>query len=138
MNLKKLTVDNIYAEMSEWSHQSGRPHPYVMGFIYSGSTGIPAGGITLWWDHEYKSEAYEEAVFEIVDWMNFHNLYARNDMMIRTVPLPDVPFSQHGLLMVWETYGSTTFGSFVKKRIMDQDERLGFVTGEIEDAEDQD
>jgi hypothetical protein len=82
MNEKLIEVDTIYAQMSEFSDRSFRPHPWVMGFSYSNE-----GAVSVWWDHAYESTKYQLAKFDLVDWMHENDFIA--DTMVNLVPLPE-------------------------------------------------
>ncbi len=96
MNEKLIEVDTIYAQMSEFSDRSFRPHPWVMGFSYSNE-----GAVSVWWDHAYESTKYQLAKFDLVDWMHENDFIA--DTMVNLVPLPEEKnLILPGVMIIWK------------------------------------
>lgn len=95
MTEKLVEVDTIYAQMSELSDHSFRPHPWVMGFVYGQD-----GAVSVWWDHAYESSKYALAKLDLVDWMHESNFVA--DTMVNLIPLPEEKnLIMPGLMITW-------------------------------------
>ena len=92
-----IDVDNIYAQMSEFSIHQARPHKQVMGFVYGHEFGPLTGGVTVWWEKPYVSNDQDFAEIDIVDWMHDHDLYL--DSMVKLTPIDDKGLP--GLMMTW-------------------------------------
>lgn len=96
MSEKLIEVDNIYAQMSELSETSFRPHPWVMAFTYGRD-----GGISIWWDHAYESSKYLLGKLDLVDWL--HESFLVADKMVTLVPLPqEKNLTLPGTMIVWK------------------------------------
>ncbi len=95
MTKKLLEVDTIYAQMSEFSDKSFRPHPWVMGFQYG-----KEGGVTVWWDHSYESTKYSQSKVDLVDWMHENTFLA--DSFTALIPLPEEKnLTLPGTMILW-------------------------------------
>ena len=96
MSEKLIEVNNIYAQMSELSETSFRPHPWAMAFGYGRD-----GGISIWWDHAYESSQYLLAKLDLVDW--FHEGFLVADKMVTLMPLPhEKNLILPGTMIVWK------------------------------------
>jgi hypothetical protein len=103
---KLLEVETIYAQMSEFSDKSFRPHPWVMGFLYNIN-----GGVTVWWDHAHESEKFSNAKLDLVDWMHENGLIA--DSFIKLIPLPEEKnLTLPGVLILWRPEGQDKAGVY--------------------------
>ena len=103
---KLVEVENLFAQMSEFSDKSFRPHPWTMGFLYNIN-----GGATVWWDHAYESDKYSNAKVDLVDWMHENGLIA--DSFIRLIPLPEEKnLTLPGVLILWRPEGQDKAGIY--------------------------
>jgi len=96
MTEKLIEVNTIYAQMSELSDHSFRPHPWVMGFAYGQD-----GAVSVWWDHVYESSKYVLSKLDLVDWMHESDFVA--DTMVNLIPLPEEKnLIMPGLMITWK------------------------------------
>lgn len=117
MEHSELSADEIYAQLAEFSDESFRPHPYVMGFLYKEGKGTGAGGLTVWWHHEYDSIDFDDATYELVDWMNFHNCIIDPTSATTLFPLEGNSLCLPGILTAWNLIGEQQRPDAFSKRI---------------------
>lgn len=99
---KQVEVENIYAQMCEFSTKSYRPHQWVMGFSYDRH-----GASSVWWDHAYESDSYQKAKLDLVDWMHENGFIANH--FINLIPLPtETNLTLPGVLIIWRPEEKTS------------------------------